>query len=34
MAILDFLSVDLGIYITNYLRFGEGLRKPPEDLWC
>lgn len=29
MAILDFLSVDLGIYITNYLRFGEGLRKPP-----
>ncbi len=29
MANLDFLSVDLGIYITNYLKFGEGLTKPP-----
>ncbi|ADN50134.1 phosphoenolpyruvate carboxykinase (GTP) [Vulcanisaeta distributa] len=30
MANLDFLSVDLGIYITNYLKFGEGLTKPPK----
>ncbi len=30
MANLDFLSVDLGIYITNYLKFGEGLEKPPK----
>nr|WP_252901121.1 phosphoenolpyruvate carboxykinase (GTP) [Vulcanisaeta sp. JCM 14467] len=30
MANLDFLSVDLGIYITNYLKFGEGLTRPPK----
>ncbi|WP_243679056.1 phosphoenolpyruvate carboxykinase domain-containing protein [Vulcanisaeta distributa] len=30
MANLDFLSVDLGIYIANYLKFGEGLTKPPK----
>jgi len=30
MANLDFLSVDLGVYITNYLKFGEGLEKPPK----
>jgi phosphoenolpyruvate carboxykinase (GTP) len=29
MANLDFLSVDLGIYITNYLKFGENLKNPP-----
>ncbi|WP_446752587.1 phosphoenolpyruvate carboxykinase (GTP) [Vulcanisaeta sp. JCM 16161] len=29
MANLDFLSVDLGIYIANYLKFGEGLTRPP-----
>ncbi|MGC9116107.1 MAG: phosphoenolpyruvate carboxykinase (GTP) [Conexivisphaera sp.] len=29
MANLDFLSVDLGVYVANYLRFGEGLRDPP-----
>ena len=29
MAILDFMSVPLGEYIENYLRFGEKLRKAP-----
>ncbi|MGC9178371.1 MAG: phosphoenolpyruvate carboxykinase (GTP) [Conexivisphaera sp.] len=29
MANLDFLSVDLGIYVENYLKFGEGLTNPP-----
>ncbi|WP_099210099.1 phosphoenolpyruvate carboxykinase (GTP) [Thermococcus henrietii] len=30
MAILDFMSVPLGEYIENYLRFGEKLRKAPK----
>ncbi len=30
MAILDFMSVPLGEYIENYLRFGEKLRKTPK----
>ncbi|ASI99817.1 phosphoenolpyruvate carboxykinase (GTP) [Thermococcus celer] len=30
MAILDFMSVHLGEYIENYLRFGEKLRKAPK----
>ncbi|WP_457751291.1 phosphoenolpyruvate carboxykinase (GTP) [Thermococcus sp.] len=30
MAILDFMSVPLGDYIDNYLRFGEKLRKAPK----
>ncbi|WP_297089868.1 phosphoenolpyruvate carboxykinase (GTP) [Thermococcus sp.] len=30
MAILDFMSVPLGEYIENYLKFGEGLRKAPK----
>lgn len=29
MAILDFLSVPLGPYLENYLRFGRGLRRAP-----
>lgn len=30
MAILDFLSVPIGEYIKNYIRFGEKLRDPPK----
>ncbi len=30
MAILDFLSVSIGKYIENYLKFGEKLPKPPK----
>ncbi len=30
MAILDFLSVPIGKYIENYLKFGEKLPKPPK----
>ena len=30
MAILDFMSVPLGEYIENYLKFGEKLRKTPK----
>lgn len=30
MANLDFLSVDLGVYITNYLKFGGSLTRPPK----
>ncbi|WP_069807934.1 phosphoenolpyruvate carboxykinase (GTP) [Vulcanisaeta thermophila] len=30
MAIIDFLSVDLGVYISNYLKFGSGLSRPPK----
>ncbi|AEK72663.1 phosphoenolpyruvate carboxykinase [Thermococcus sp. 4557] len=30
MAILDFMSVPLGEYIENYLKFGEKLRKAPK----
>lgn len=29
MAILDFLSISLGEYITGYLHFGAGLKNPP-----
>lgn len=30
MAILDFMSISLGKYLDNYLRFGESMNNPPK----